>query len=1081
MKQFTILSLIIFLILLAYQPLQAQDIDVQRPLATSIPDGGTDALGNRPTGTQFTLTYTFLETSGVDLDVTGMSVSNLSNCSIGSVTATPELPETLNSSSLIVEIQVTVTNPGLFSFDMDIANTDDAIDGDTEENYDITVSGSGIPGEIDIQRPASFSISDGSTDNVGNRFSGSAFVLTYTIQESQNSNLTITSISPASAANCTVNSITASAVLPNVLNNSSMTFDVTVTPTANGAFSFELDVLSDDADETNYDILVSGTALTTIPPDEALGVSIQPLFTWAAGTGPYVLEISTADGGSFGVGVEFTSPSQGGTTFDLSTTSKVLYNNTKYYWRIVDNGVVGSISEFTTTQNVTPYLTAPVGGIQISTPTVQLYWNTYGYNNLLYDIFYSTTYQTSYAGDTPQRVDLTGNTVSLAGLLPGITYYWQVRAKSSSGVILGYSTVESFVTYGVLTEPVPIFPLNGSESYTNEPYLYWTSYSYSTFIKYKVRYSTDPTLTAGVLSVSPLETSLSYDLFAQLLDLDNDETYYWQVAATNNDGGTYAWSGLFSFTTPEAAGSGSMLPPTPTYPTGGVTVYSSSVTFYWMPTDFNGSLQYQVRYAEDISTDGSGMLNHASAINLPMTSGYFKQVAGLDGDQTYYWQVRTYNGSSFSAWSAVDNFTTDDAVLNVQTPVLLTPNDGELVASLQPTLYWYVNGNPAGYTFTIVYNTDGTQNGSGNLTGTSNVLGGANTTSGFFAQFVSPLVNGNTYYWQVIATKGTIDRFSEVRNFIVNAAAANTSNPIPIPTSPVDGVIVNTDSPVLHWVINESYSDLEFQALYSVDPTQTDGVLTNATATAWTTNLAATLTGLTPGAVYYWQVKSRTASTHSNESGYSPIEVFVVSAGAEPVMSILGSPVDGVQLSTNNPVLSWVNAAQSLSTLTYEVEVAENPEMNAAQVIDNVTGTKYQLTNLPAGKTYYWRVRSKTNEGEYSYYSGKGEFSVNSATDVESKNELPTNFELAQNYPNPFNPSTTIKFSIVEPSFVSLKIYDILGREVSVLINENLGAGSYNIVWNAENTFGKGIASGTYIYRLVAGDNVFTKKMMFLK
>ena len=124
---------------------------------------------------------------------------------------------------------------------------------------------------------------------------------------------------------------------------------------------------------------------------------------------------------------------------------------------------------------------------------VQLYWNASGLQNLTYDVFYSTTYKSTYAGDAGalQLTGLTNTIVSVAGLTPGVSYYWQVRARAASGSIVGYSTVESFFTYGVLSEPVPIFPLNGSSTYTGEPYLYWTSYSYSTLIQYKVRYATN--------------------------------------------------------------------------------------------------------------------------------------------------------------------------------------------------------------------------------------------------------------------------------------------------------------------------------------------------------------------------------------------------------------------------------------------------------------------------------------------------------------------------------------------------------------------------------------------------------------
>jgi len=91
-------------------------------------------------------------------------------------------------------------------------------------------------------------------------------------------------------------------------------------------------------------------------------------------------------------------------------------------------------------------------------------------------------------------------------------------------------------------------------------------------------------------------------------------------------------------------------------------------------------------------------------------------------------------------------------------------------------------------------------------------------------------------------------------------------------------------------------------------------------------------------------------------------------------------------------------------------------------------------------------------------------------------NEIPDKFALSQNYPNPFNPTTKIKFDIPKSSFTRLSIYDVLGREVSVLVNEDLKAGSYSIELNASN-----MPSGVYFYKLTAGDFSEVKKLVLVK
>jgi photosystem II stability/assembly factor-like uncharacterized protein len=95
-------------------------------------------------------------------------------------------------------------------------------------------------------------------------------------------------------------------------------------------------------------------------------------------------------------------------------------------------------------------------------------------------------------------------------------------------------------------------------------------------------------------------------------------------------------------------------------------------------------------------------------------------------------------------------------------------------------------------------------------------------------------------------------------------------------------------------------------------------------------------------------------------------------------------------------------------------------------------------------------------------------------------NALPQQFVLSQNYPNPFNPSTTIEFSISKQSFVTLKVYDLLGREVATLVNKELQAGSFKTQFDASSARA-GLASGVYLYRLNAGGFVQTKKLMLMK
>jgi hypothetical protein len=131
---------------------------------------------------------------------------------------------------------------------------------------------------------------------------------------------------------------------------------------------------------------------------------------------------------------------------------------------------------------------------------------------------------------------------------------------------------------------------------------------------------------------------------------------------------------------------------------------------------------------------------------------------------------------------------------------------------------------------------------------------------------------------------------------------------------------------------------------------------------------------------------------------------------------------------------------------------------------------------LSLATTYYWRVRAK-NVGGYSNFSVTRQFSTIRTTSIEQVSDLiPKEIQLNQNYPNPFNPSTTVEFAIPKAGYVTLKVFDALGKEIATLASEELGPGYFTARWNASN-----VPSGIYFYRLQAGEYVETMKMILLK
>lgn len=119
--------------------------------------------------------------------------------------------------------------------------------------------------------------------------------------------------------------------------------------------------------------------------------------------------------------------------------------------------------------------------------------------------------------------------------------------------------------------------------------------------------------------------------------------------------------------------------------------------------------------------------------------------------------------------------------------------------------------------------------------------------------------------------------------------------------------------------------------------------------------------------------------------------------------------------------------------------------------------------NVTTGK-YFYRLKQIDFDGSFRY-----------STEIDVVAKL-ISFSLEQNFPNPFNPSTTIRFALPGNRFVTVKIYDVLGNEIAVLLHEERPAGLHSVEFDAS-----GLSSGTYFYKLQAGGNIFTRKMLLIR
>ncbi len=230
-----------------------------------------------------------------------------------------------------------------------------------------------------------------------------------------------------------------------------------------------------------------------------------------------------------------------------------------------------------------------------------------------------------------------------------------------------------------------------------------------------------------------------------------------------------------------------------------------------------------------------------------------------------------------------------------------------------------------------------------------------------------------------------------------------------------------------------------------------------------------------------WSVHTDSYHSASHSFAYAPY-----SANADGSLT-LATPFN----STSTPVL--------FLTFWQRYDLENSYDFGAVEVSSD-NGTTWQTVASYTGTNLTWTQQS-FNITNYSAGSSQVKIRFHLTSDAGVQNQgwwvdditltdycgtltgvnqthsgTPVTFALNQNYPNPFNPSTTIKFQLPKQAYVTIKVYDILGRLVATLVNENKEAGFYNVNFDASN-----LASGLYIYKIEAGDFTDTKKMMLIK
>ncbi len=467
---------------------------------------------------------------------------------------------------------------------------------------------------------------------------------------------------------------------------------------------------------------------------------------------------------------------------------------------------------------------------------------------------------------------------------------------------------------------------------------------------------------------------------------------------------------------------------------------TGSFTMKWhKAVDFNNdNLIYQFIALPNLVT--SSALQDTS---YNLTAAKVLQLMGVNPQITFRWTVKT-KGAEASLVTSVDTFTVTftNNLVTTEDTLALTHNTGNMQAAVynMGALGAYIDaaGNSIGdgvsykgqngvYCGGVVFGSAAADSVNGNI-GSYNLGDTKNVTSNFAAGF----------------TNNTI--FNQISTAVINDAAA----PVPYGMD----------------IIQQSFSAANENIVYL--------------RYGFINKTAAAVNDFYAGLFFDWDIDAAAYAT--NKAGYdltkhliyqySPTKPYyygmVALNGASGYKAKVSGSASTIRTDGFN-YITTIDAVQPTTTGDYRCWIGSKVGNIA------VSDTMWVTFAIVAGDL----LTDIQNNAGTAFVKAKslGWTDIVVGVEDEEVSVVPTQFYVDQNYPNPFNPSTSIRFGLPQASAVDLRIYNILGQEVAVLINgQNLSAGTYNYSFDASK-----LSSGTYIYRLQSGNNVVSKKMMLIK
>ncbi|MGE5621122.1 MAG: two-component regulator propeller domain-containing protein [archaeon] len=464
---------------------------------------------------------------------------------------------------------------------------------------------------------------------------------------------------------------------------------------------------------------------------------------------------------------------------------------------------------------------------------------------------------------------------------------------------------------------------------------------------------------------------------------------------------------------------------TVTAPSGGTKwAAGSRQTVSWYSRDISGNVNIK------LSLDGGSTYPVTLASN---TANDGTEEITVPSDQSSSCRIKVESASNPEVYSLSP---ADFSIITIKAPLLLSPADNGAVAPSKIILKWSKVELAEGYVLKVASDA-----------GFSTLL--INDPS--ITDTVRQLTNFSTNlkcYWMVQArSAGGTGPWSEARSFSI----------LPLPSTPAlispgnNALQVSGDA-ALSW----SYAqNAEFYRLnISEDASFSAMFFTDSSLTATSKEIK----GLRHGMKYYWQVRGRNAA---GSGPYSEVWNFTTK---------LYSP-DSLQAAITSKIVTLTWKDNTNNEAGFTIERKFNSDFG---VIGTVGPNQTSFTDSTATQkgNYQYRVKAFTKDAQSDYCAPV----IVSVTSVKNTDKGPLTFALEQNYPNPFNPATKIKYSIAKESFVTLRVFNLLGKEVASIVTGRQTTGVYEVSFD-----GSSLPSGIYLYRLEAGSNIITKKFVLIK